>query len=262
MNVMKTNASDTSKGGKKKLRTRKKERMTKLILDAAEEFYSKKPMTEVSLSDIAEAVFVSRKTIYNYFRNKDDVFFAIGNRVFKNLNESITEILTTELSGKEQILLLCEKTFKDGEDNPIVLKITREFYARIKNMNLSAEDIYSDLAKQLGPSTLNSLIEDSESSIDVDLDKFFDEPNFGEFFIQLLRNGNLWLRAIRKGKNDKTIRNDLQDMQIVLYITMLMNGLIDEMVLRQASKDRMGIKRDTIISKTLNLIGVFLDGNV
>jgi AcrR family transcriptional regulator len=259
---MKTNPSDTSKGVKKRLRTRKKERMKKFILDAAEEFYSKKPMTEVSLSDIAEAVFVSRKTIYNYFKNKDDVFFAIGNRVFKNLNETIAGNLTTELSGKEQVLLLCEKTFKDGEENPIVLKITREFYDRIKNMNLSAEDIFNDLAKKLGPSTLNNLIEDSESSVSVDLQELFDEPNFGEFFIQLLRNGNLWLRAIRKGKKDKTIRNDLPDMQIVLYITMLMNGLIDEMALRQANKDRMGIERDTIISNTLNLIGAFLDNNV
>ena len=98
--------------------------------------------------------------------------------------------------------------------------------------------------------------------VDVNLQELFDEPNFGEFFIQLLRNGNLWLRAIRKGKKDKTIRNDLQDMQIVLYQTMLMNGLIDEMALRQAKKDRMGIKRDTIVNNTLNLIGVFLDNKV
>jgi hypothetical protein len=48
-------------------------------------------------------------------------------------------------------------------------------------------------------------------------------------------------------------------MQIVLYLTILMNGLIGEMALRQSDKDRMGIKRDTIVSNTLNLIEVFLD---
>lgn len=259
---MKTNPSDASKTKKKQLRVKKKERTKKFILDAAEEFYSKKPMTEVSLDDIAEVVFVSRTTIYNYFKNKDDVFFAIGSRVFKHLNETIAADLPTESTGKEQVLFLCEKTFKDGKDNPIILKITREFYDRIKNRNLSAEDIFNDLAKKLGPSTLNNLIEDSESCIDVDLEKLFDEPNFGEFFIQLLRNGNLWLRAIKKGKKDKTIRTDLPDMQIVLYMTMLMNGLLDEMALRQANQDRMGIKRDTIITNTLNLIAVFLDSNV
>jgi hypothetical protein len=51
-------------------------------------------------------------------------------------------------------------------------------------MNLSAEDIFNDLAKKLGQSTLNNLIGDSESCIDVDLEKLFDEPNFGEFFIR------------------------------------------------------------------------------
>ena len=259
---MKINPSDASKTKKKQLRVRKKERTKMFILDAAEEFYSKKPMTEVSLDDIAEVVFVSRTTIYNYFKNKDDVFFAIGSRVFKHLNETIVTNLPAELTGKEQVLFLCKKTFKDGKDNPIILKITREFYDRIKIMNLSDEDIFNDLAKKLGPSTLNNLIEDSDSCIDVDLEKLFDEPNFGDFFIQLLRNGNLWLRAIKKGKKDKTIRNELPDIQIVLYMTMLMNGLLDEMSLRQANQDRMGIKRDTVITNTLNLLSVFLDSNV
>ena len=259
---MKTNSSDTSKPKKKQLRVRKKERTKKFILDAAEEFYSKKPMAEVSLDDIAEVVFVSRTTIYNYFKNKDDVFFAIGSRVFKHLNETIAADLPAELSGKEQVLFMCEKTFKDGKDNPIILKITREFYDRIKNMNQSPEDIFNDLAKKLGPSTLNNLIENFDSASDVDLEKLFEEPNFGEFFIQLLRNGNLWLRAISKGKKDRTIKSGLPDMQIVLYVTILMNGLLDEMALRQADQDRMGIKRDTIITNTLNLIAVFLDSNI
>ena len=95
---------------KNNLRDRKKERTKEEILAVAETFYSKKPINEVLLEDIAEAAFVSRTTIYNYFKNKDDVFFAVGKKVFKELNETIIATLPTDLSGKEQVLFLCAKT--------------------------------------------------------------------------------------------------------------------------------------------------------
>ena len=121
MRILKDNASLKQRP----LRDRKKERTREEILSVAEKFYSKKAKNEVLLEDIAEAAFVSRTTIYNYFRNKDDVFFAVGNKVIKQLNEEIAATLPVELSGKEQVLFLCAKTLKDGIDNSIVMKITR-----------------------------------------------------------------------------------------------------------------------------------------
>ena len=58
---------------KRQLRDRKKERTKEEILAVAEKFYSEKPINEVRLEDIAETAFVSRTTIYNYFKDKDDL---------------------------------------------------------------------------------------------------------------------------------------------------------------------------------------------
>jgi AcrR family transcriptional regulator len=226
---MKSIQNDTSIG-KKQLRYRKKERTKKEILTVAEKFYSEKSINEVLLEDIAEAAFVSRTTIYNYFKNKDDVLFA--------------------------------KTFKDGNDNPIILKILRDTFNHLKNLNLTPESIAELIAKKIGQSTLNNLIEDLSLLEDFKFEKYFEEPHFFEFFIQLLRNGELWVKAIRKGKKDKTIKNDLEDVSMVLYMTMLINGLLSEMELRRISSNVMGIEEKIITSTTLNLIALFLEHNV
>jgi AcrR family transcriptional regulator len=253
---MKSIQNDASTG-KKQLRYRKKERTKEEILAIAEKFYSEKPINEVLLEDIAEAAFVSRTTIYNYFKNKDDVIFAVGNKVFSKLNETIAKTLPDELSGKEQVLFLCAKTFKDGIGNPIIMKILRDTFNYIKYKNLTPESIFELIVKKIGQSTLNNFVEDLSPLEDFEFEKYFEEPHF----IELQRNGELWLKAIKKGKKDKTIKNDLEDVTIITYATMLIYGLLSEMELRQITSIVMGFER-IVIDTTLNLIAQFLENNV
>jgi AcrR family transcriptional regulator len=243
------------------LRFRKKERTREEILSVAERFYSEKPANEILLEDIAEAAFVSRTTIYNYFENKNAVFFAVGNKVIKELNEKVTATLPAELSGKEQVLFLCRMTFKDGIDNPIVLKITRATFDHIRVRNLKPESIIETISEKIGAPALKKLTGDLSPVEDYGFERYFEEPHFFEFFVQFLRNGELWVKAMRKGKKDKTIRNDLEDPIIVQYVTMLVNGMLSEMELRGTASNPMGPQRDLIVDNTLNLIALFLDRN-
>jgi hypothetical protein len=71
----------------------------------------------------------------------------------------------------------------------------------------------------------------------------------------------LWLKAIKKGKKDKTIKNDLEDVTIILYATMLIYGLLSEMELRRITSIVMGFER-IITDTTLNLIAQFLENSV
>jgi AcrR family transcriptional regulator len=86
---MKLNQDKHIKKDKRQLRVRKQERTKQTILTKAEKFFSEKPMNQVSLEDIAEAAFVSRTTLYNYFKNKDEIFFTLGRQTFKKMNEDI-----------------------------------------------------------------------------------------------------------------------------------------------------------------------------
>jgi len=253
--------NDASKE-KRQLRYRKKERTREEILTVAERFYSEKPANEILLEDIAEAAFVSRTTIYNYFENKDALFFAVGNKVIKELNEKIVATLPAELSGKEQVLFLCRMTFKDGIDNPIVLKITNATFDHIKRVKWMPEVLIATIQEKLGASALNKVTHDLSPLEDFGFERYFEEPHFFEFFVQFLRNGELWVKAVRKGKEDKTITNDLEDPIIVQYVTMVNNGLLSEMELRGTASNPMGPQRELIIGNTLNLIALFLDHNV
>ncbi len=171
--------------------------------------------------------------------------------------------LPTDLSGKEQVMFLCAKWFKDGIDNPIVLKITNDTFEHIKNMNLFPESIIENIIKKIGQTALNKLTTEPVALEDFEFEKYFEEPHFIEFFIQMLRNGELWSKAVRKGKKDKTIKNDLEESVMVQYVTMLINGLLSEMELRRTASNQMGIKsglsRELIIDSTLNLIALFLN---
>jgi AcrR family transcriptional regulator len=246
---------------KKQLRDRKKDRTREEILAVAEKFYSEKPMDDILLEDIAEAAFISRTTIYNYFKDKNDVFFAVGNKVFKELNETIATTLPKGLSGKEQVLFLCAKTFEDGRDNPIVLKITNETFNHIENINSTPESIIETIIKKIGQTTFDELIGGLSPFENFKFEKYFEEPHFTKFFFQMLRNCELWSKAIRKGKKDKTIKNDLEEATIIQYITMLINGLLSEMELRKTASNQTGLNRELITNSTLNLISHFLDNN-
>ena len=83
------------------------------------------------------------------------------------------------------------------------------------------ESIIETINKKIGTSALNKLTHDLSPLEDFGFERYFEEPHFFEFFVQFLRNGELWVKAVHKGKKDKTIRNDLEDPIIVQYVTML-----------------------------------------
>ncbi|MFX1254885.1 MAG: TetR/AcrR family transcriptional regulator, partial [Promethearchaeota archaeon] len=124
---------------KKKLRVRKKEKTRQAILAAAEEFFSKDPMDEVNLEDITEAAFVSRTTLYNYFKNKDAIFFGLGIQIMNDTNMYYEETYPDDRPGKEQVLELCKRYRKIGRDRPLIYGIIREFYVSVQALSLNKE---------------------------------------------------------------------------------------------------------------------------
>lgn len=63
----------------------------KMILDAAEDLLAKKSLKEVTLAQIADHANVAKGTVYYYFKNKEDILFAIFDRYladqWKQLND-------------------------------------------------------------------------------------------------------------------------------------------------------------------------------
>jgi TetR/AcrR family fatty acid metabolism transcriptional regulator len=62
------------------------------ILDAAEKIIGEKGFSRATITDIAKAAEVAEGTVYEYFKNKEDLLFSIFSEHFQNHLESLDEI--------------------------------------------------------------------------------------------------------------------------------------------------------------------------
>ncbi|UCE09687.1 MAG: TetR/AcrR family transcriptional regulator [Candidatus Thorarchaeota archaeon] len=230
---------------KKKLRARKKERTEQAILIAAEEFFSKRPMDEVNLEEIAEAAFVSRTTLYNYFKNKDAIFFELGIRQFIAINDYNEENFPNDLTGFDQYMQLVVTAFEDGIAKPLIFSILREFFARINQSDISLKEWAAEIKKGVGRPRFERFLKEIE------------EPYLVRFYSQLLRNRDTWIKVIKKGKADGTIVNELEESHIAQFAYMFMSGMAEEIKLRDSELDLIGLKPTTLFERIQDLISAF-----
>jgi AcrR family transcriptional regulator len=71
-----------------------KEEVRKKIVAAAHDIFHKKGYANARMADIAEALRVTKPTIYNYFHNKEDLFVAVAEYERRLLEELIIDSFT------------------------------------------------------------------------------------------------------------------------------------------------------------------------
>lgn len=84
--------------------TRRKE-----IIDAAEKIIFSKGLEHATMEEIAEEAVVSKGTLYYYFKNKDDLYFALNNRGLAYLNQRFANVLTENIPGVELVRRMGEE---------------------------------------------------------------------------------------------------------------------------------------------------------
>ncbi len=231
---------------KQKLRDKKKERTGMEILSVTHRLLLENQINDVTVEDIAEEAFVSRKTIYNYFKNKNDIFLGLGVQILKAANEFTENNFPTHLTGNEQLLFFCENSFKGRHEMQAFFSILAQFYKYISDNDIPIEEIHELVAEDKGTRKYEKLVDHLE------------EPNLIKFYIELIKNAELWIRAVRNGKNDGTIKKELEDEQIVNHLYVMISGIVYGMNLNKPTLKRVGLKEETIVKNTLDLIAIFL----
>ena len=87
-------------------REEEKERRRGEFLDAAESLYAKQGWEAVTMDQVARTARLSRALIYVYFRDKDDLLFAIGERAMKQLYERFTAAFESPGSGRDKVMAI------------------------------------------------------------------------------------------------------------------------------------------------------------
>ncbi len=231
---------------KQTLRDKKKENTRSEILKAAHKFLLDKHFNDISVENIAEEAFISRTTIYHYFQNKDEIFFGLGIELLKEENDFNENNFPNDMTGYEQVLYLSERIFKVFSDM-VGFTIAREWFNRINFTDLfPVEEMHEEIVESLGTIKYNELIEN------------FKQPYLIKFYVQMLRIGELWIRAVSNGKKDKTIETDMGVEQIVHFLFVLICGVMNETSLRKSTLVRVQMDYEMIMQHTLALITTFL----
>jgi AcrR family transcriptional regulator len=84
-------------------REEEKERRRAEILDAAETLYAKKGWEAVTVDEVARSARLSRALVYVYFKDKEDLLFAIGERAMRLLRERFEAAASGPGSGLQHV---------------------------------------------------------------------------------------------------------------------------------------------------------------
>lgn len=84
-------------------REEEKERRRAEILDAAEHLYAKKGWDALTVDQVARSARLSRALVYVYFRDKEDLLFAIGERAMLALRDRFRAAVTHPAKGMDKV---------------------------------------------------------------------------------------------------------------------------------------------------------------
>jgi AcrR family transcriptional regulator len=103
--------------GVKERKERDKAEMREMILDSAHKLFIDRGFEEVSIRNIAEAIEYSPATIYLYFKDKNDIFFALHTEAFKKFNAYMAD-LANVAEPFDRLIAMGEKYIQFTHENP------------------------------------------------------------------------------------------------------------------------------------------------
>ncbi len=158
------------------------------IVNAAEIIFSKKGFENTSMDEIAKTSEFTKRTLYKYFINKEDLFFAVIKKCFEKLFTYMESGMKSGKNGYEKIKFGMLSYYKFYKDHPDKFKL----------MN------YIGFVKQEAKKSPNykSFLE-------------FDDFLFKEV-----------MKLIEEGKTDGSIRKDLETTNLTYSIVFIITGFL------------------------------------
>jgi AcrR family transcriptional regulator len=76
------------------------------LVDVARQLFAKMGVENTTMNDIAVASKKGRRTLYSYFKSKDDIYMAVVGSELDMLSETMSCVLKRDISPEEKILQL------------------------------------------------------------------------------------------------------------------------------------------------------------
>lgn len=190
------------------------------ILEVAEQLFKERSIDDVSVEEISENADFSKGTIYNYFINKEGIYFRIGVKALKNINVEMAKLFTKKINGREILEQLIINNMRGRHANPLYNEIT------IKFLSIEKENV-------------NRILE--------------------EYLEEFRTFTDYWKEAIELGVRDGSIKKTKQSLnEIIQYIFVMINGIVSYLDSNSLFHRTDELTLDISIDLTLKLINNFL----
>ena len=200
--------------------TERKEREKALryeaIVNAAERLFFRQGFENVTMDDIAKELELAKGTLYLYFKNKDDLHFAIVLRGIRIMNGMFRKAVSGKKSG-------LEKTYATG-------LAFYEFYKQ-----------HPESFKALGCVTSERL-ENLRSETAAEIDRLSGE------------NLAMFIEAIAAGVKDGSIRRDVDPAQAAIFLVESTQAMILLPMGMDKVAGSLGIDHDEFVHASLDML--------
>jgi TetR/AcrR family transcriptional regulator len=204
----------------KSRKEREKEQRRKDIIDSAENLFFERGYDNVSMKDISNEVELSKATLYLYFENKEELFFAIVLRGTRILNAMIREAVEKVENGIEQVTAFRNAYHEFTKNYPDYVHIYNYFQSgRFDMENIVNMEYAEEVSKQANPyfilqtsklSPLSPISEYAKEIMDLRKERF-----------------NIMRNSIQTGIDDGTIRPDLDPVEAAVLLSSISKSLSD-----------------------------------
>ncbi|WP_157950162.1 TetR/AcrR family transcriptional regulator [Vallitalea okinawensis] len=173
-----------------------KEKRRKDIIKVAQELFIKKGLTETTMSDIAAGVKISRRTLYRYYKTKEELAFQIEIILFEDFYRFQDEIFNQlEGNGLEKIKEFFSQIADYIDDNSQIIRFSGEF-----DHYFRGDYPYSDLTNQ--------------------------------FKGMISTNDELLVKLIIEGRKDGSIRDDIEPRITALTMNNVLLSITQRVIIR------------------------------
>jgi len=143
-------------------REEEKERRRAEILDAAEALYAKKGWDALTVDQVARSARLSRALVYVYFRDKEDLLFAIGERAMRLLHDRFKAAIAGTARGMDQVDAIGRAYMGYAHEFPHYF----DFCTRFQSHSMEADSSTNEGACQVaGDQVLGTVVQAIETGI-------------------------------------------------------------------------------------------------
>lgn len=125
------------------------------IIDGMERALQSKNYDRLTIDDVAKEAEYSKKTVYSYFKSKDEIYLKLLNRKFNLLYEKLQSAITgSGKRGVEKIRLLGGAYYEFAKDFPEYMQAMIDFEAKKSTGNPETDRMLKRFNEETGKSFL------------------------------------------------------------------------------------------------------------